>query len=136
MKRTAARRRKDRARNRIRRSHYVEVAPPRGRTEHTVLIDDACDFGPMLALRAAGLARIPKHKSVEEYLAALDQALADLPECDRTVENQSILLANVIRDGLGFPALPLKVHLAPGTCCADEQRSMEGGCVSCGDPCL
>lgn len=95
MKRTAAQRRKDKARNRVRRRHYIVVDPPRGLSADSVVPPTVRHL-------------IPRHKSLEEYFEDMDKALASLPECDRTKENEATLLANIIRDGLGLPALPLR----------------------------
>lgn len=114
MKRTAAQRRKDKARNKIRRQHYVvHCAPPRGMTKVTAIIDDDAQFTPTTFLKASGLilsttGNIPLHKTTEEYMSDAQSALAELPVCDRTQENESILLANVIRTGMGLAPLALK----------------------------
>jgi hypothetical protein len=47
------------------------------------------------------------HKSLDEYFEDMDKELSKLPECERTKENQAVLLANIIRDGLGLPPVPL-----------------------------
>jgi hypothetical protein len=113
MKRTAAQRRKDKARNKIRRQHYVvHGTPPRGRTKYMAIIDDAVHFDPSTFLKTSGLipsatGKIPLHKSLDEYFEDMDKEMARLPECDRTKENEAVFLANIIREGLGLPPVPL-----------------------------
>lgn len=114
MKRTAAQRRKDKARHKIRRRHgfpsnkeLAEMRAVRGQLKFVAILDDAATFLPRSSSPPPRAVPIPMHKSVEEYFDDIDKELAKLPESDRTKENEATLLANVIRDGLGLPALPL-----------------------------
>lgn len=79
-----------------------------GCTRFTAVLDEAAKFFHTSGSISPFIKSIPMRKSLEEYLDDIDKELANLPECDRTIENRAILLANVIKDGLGAPAIPLK----------------------------
>lgn len=114
MRRTAAQRRKDKARHKIRRrrgfpsnKELAAMKAVRGQLKFVAILDAASIFLNVVSPVPPRAGLIPMHKSVEEYFDDMDKELAKLPEVDRTAENKATLLANIIREGLGLSALPL-----------------------------